>query len=361
MELLYLTYSLVNSIGIALTSASHILIIFKYFRRHRSLAQGVNVAGGALGIMTVPSIMQFLIDKIGWRNAYRIAAGMFGLLSLLSIMYSPYIRTDSSEVEVKDDDQLSKESKDIEADRNVTQTLEDTPGACDNYSCADVAHNDKIAKDNNLQLESISRNYKEDSQSADKNLTSNSKTDEQTSNQTTDQDKKTDVETQNTSNHNDDILEENNDHQITSTAHVHLESTADHKSHTSENDEDKYTVDQNDLSTKLQNRECANARQNPSFVNESDEHISFEHDNINHTAGQETNQLKCNKTSDNEQEEDKNEDGENKGDRPKSARCFGLVDCSVWRNSRFVFAVVALSIATFAMFSPSVHLVSSRR
>ena len=53
--------------------------ISQWFRRKRGLAMGVTLVGGGAGGLIMPPLANYLVESVGWRNAYLLLAGAFWL------------------------------------------------------------------------------------------------------------------------------------------------------------------------------------------------------------------------------------------------------------------------------------------
>jgi len=78
---LYLFFGVFTGIGMSGTWAPMMSTVARWFVRHRSLMSGILSAGPAAGIVLVPPIMTWLIDRVGWRTSFALLGG-FTFLSL---------------------------------------------------------------------------------------------------------------------------------------------------------------------------------------------------------------------------------------------------------------------------------------
>ncbi|XP_031568258.1 monocarboxylate transporter 10-like [Actinia tenebrosa] len=92
---MFFTFSLLLAFGLSFVVTSNILFTVKYFKKRRSLALGVNSAGVGVGVMTVPIIMQYLLDVLGWRNLYRVLSGTFVLFGFTALVFDPNVEEES--------------------------------------------------------------------------------------------------------------------------------------------------------------------------------------------------------------------------------------------------------------------------
>lgn len=79
---LYLVFALLGSIGAGANVLPYLRILGAWFSRNRGLAFGLALAGSGLGYAYVPPLMQFLIDRFGWRSGYYVLSGIVLLVAL---------------------------------------------------------------------------------------------------------------------------------------------------------------------------------------------------------------------------------------------------------------------------------------
>lgn len=89
---LYLTYSVLIGLGGAATFSATSIIVRKYFKKWHSLAVGIQLAGGGIGMLAVGPVMGGLISRFGWRNAFRITSGPFVFLLLCVYILDPNVK-----------------------------------------------------------------------------------------------------------------------------------------------------------------------------------------------------------------------------------------------------------------------------
>lgn len=79
VEMLYLTYSIGIGLGVGLVYVPSVGAVQPWFLANRALASGIAVAGIGAGNFVVPLLAAWLIEHLGWRNAY-FALAFFVLL-----------------------------------------------------------------------------------------------------------------------------------------------------------------------------------------------------------------------------------------------------------------------------------------
>lgn len=69
---LYMTYGIISGIGYGLCFSPSVVIIANYFNKYRAFASGISLAGGGLGGMVFPYLIQYLLKKHGLGDALRV-------------------------------------------------------------------------------------------------------------------------------------------------------------------------------------------------------------------------------------------------------------------------------------------------
>jgi len=67
---LYALYALAGAVGTGTVAVTSSRVVANWFDRSRGLALGLSSAGVGIGIFVLPSLVQFIIDEAGWRQAY---------------------------------------------------------------------------------------------------------------------------------------------------------------------------------------------------------------------------------------------------------------------------------------------------
>ena len=89
MQILYLTYGLLLGLGVGLCSSMGILITQEYFVAKRPLANGITMAGGSIGQMAVPLLIQYLLNQYGLRGALLIMSGVVLQGVVAAVLFQP--------------------------------------------------------------------------------------------------------------------------------------------------------------------------------------------------------------------------------------------------------------------------------
>ncbi|WP_244467903.1 MFS transporter [Nitratireductor soli] len=90
----YMAYGLGVGLGVGCAYVPAIGAVQHWFVKRRGLASGLAVSGIGVGTMVMPSLASWLIDALGWRNAY-LALG--GLATLIGVGASLFISSDPRE------------------------------------------------------------------------------------------------------------------------------------------------------------------------------------------------------------------------------------------------------------------------
>ena len=90
----------------------------QYFDKKRSIATGIISSGSGIGVMAVAPVLQALLDSYGWKKTYRITAGIFSVVFILSLTFNPVVI--KKEEESKPDQEIKEsENSDEQYDRMV--------------------------------------------------------------------------------------------------------------------------------------------------------------------------------------------------------------------------------------------------
>jgi len=86
---LYISYGVMVGFGAGLCYSAGILIVNEYFDKHRGLANGLSLAGTAIGALALPTYLQFLTFSYGYRGGILIVSGMMLNTIACSLTYKP--------------------------------------------------------------------------------------------------------------------------------------------------------------------------------------------------------------------------------------------------------------------------------
>ena len=86
---IYLTYSILWGMGSSMCYFSTFLMVGTYFDRRKSLANGITTAGSAVGALVMGPTINFLLERVGWRNTMRIIGGVACAMVLAALTYRP--------------------------------------------------------------------------------------------------------------------------------------------------------------------------------------------------------------------------------------------------------------------------------
>ena len=97
MKLLFFTYSLLFGLGSSCVFSAGLVVISQYFKKRQSLATGLLTGGHGGGVLIMGPTLEALIRAIGWKDAYRIMAGVAFVLCSLAITFDPNVEKDAEE------------------------------------------------------------------------------------------------------------------------------------------------------------------------------------------------------------------------------------------------------------------------
>ena len=84
VEALFGTYSIIYGFGVAMAYTPTMVIALEYFDKYLTLATGIMVAGSSVGTLVFSPITQAMLDRVGWRHAYRIHGGLILTICLFT-------------------------------------------------------------------------------------------------------------------------------------------------------------------------------------------------------------------------------------------------------------------------------------
>ncbi|XP_025190291.1 uncharacterized protein LOC112590904 [Melanaphis sacchari] len=88
---LYISYGIMVGFGAGLCYSAGILIINEYFVKHRGLANGLSLAGTAIGALALPPYLEFLTFSYGYRGGILIVSGIMLNTLACSLTYKPAV------------------------------------------------------------------------------------------------------------------------------------------------------------------------------------------------------------------------------------------------------------------------------
>lgn len=97
MKVLFFTYSLLFGLGSSCVFSAGLVVISQYFKKRQSLATGLLTGGHGGGVLIMGPTLEALIRAIGWKDAYRIMAGVAFVLCSLAITFDPNVEKDAEE------------------------------------------------------------------------------------------------------------------------------------------------------------------------------------------------------------------------------------------------------------------------
>ncbi|XP_060568979.1 monocarboxylate transporter 12-like isoform X2 [Ruditapes philippinarum] len=86
IELMYLTFMMIG-IGYCLSTTCSAIIISLYFKKRRTLANGVMYSSGGIAVLSFPSLYRFLIDKYGLSQALWVIGAFLSNICVASFVF----------------------------------------------------------------------------------------------------------------------------------------------------------------------------------------------------------------------------------------------------------------------------------
>uniref|UniRef100_K1PPY0 Monocarboxylate transporter 14 n=1 Tax=Magallana gigas TaxID=29159 RepID=K1PPY0_MAGGI len=89
IEVMYFTYGVLTGFGFGLSFPPSVVISTRQFNKRRGVANGINMAGAAMGGICVPILMQVLIDNYGLKGCMLILGAIMGHICPCALLLRP--------------------------------------------------------------------------------------------------------------------------------------------------------------------------------------------------------------------------------------------------------------------------------
>ncbi|XP_048744564.2 monocarboxylate transporter 12-like isoform X2 [Ostrea edulis] len=129
IEVMYITYGVLTGFGFGLTFPPSVVVNTRHFNKRRGLANGINMAGAALGGICMPILMQMLIDNYGLKGCMLILGGIMANICPCALLLRPvhkYPKLAPEEVELKKLDPNGCREKDLNEVHFLNDVIEIT-------------------------------------------------------------------------------------------------------------------------------------------------------------------------------------------------------------------------------------------
>ncbi|KAH8387226.1 hypothetical protein KR093_005640 [Drosophila rubida] len=83
------TYSVINGIGVGLSTSAAFVALNHYFKHKRGQAVGLSMAGTAMGMLIMPQLVRVLLEGYGFRGAVLLLAGVALNATVGSVLLQP--------------------------------------------------------------------------------------------------------------------------------------------------------------------------------------------------------------------------------------------------------------------------------
>ena len=100
LYVIYFTYSILFAFGGCCTYTAVFVIVPKYSLKRRSLATGMIASGPGAGTFVMSPILALAIERLGWRGAFIVMAGIVALICVLGCTFDPNTPKNISEEHV---------------------------------------------------------------------------------------------------------------------------------------------------------------------------------------------------------------------------------------------------------------------
>ncbi|XP_062603642.1 monocarboxylate transporter 12-like [Saccostrea cucullata] len=89
IEVMYFTYGVLTGFGFGLSFPPSVVIATRHFNKRRGVANGINMAGAAVGGICMPILMQMLIDNFGLKGCMLILGGTMANICPCALLLRP--------------------------------------------------------------------------------------------------------------------------------------------------------------------------------------------------------------------------------------------------------------------------------
>lgn len=89
VEYLYISFGVITGCGAGMCTTPGIIMVARYFKKRRSLANGLCLAGTSSGAFVQPLLVEYLTNKFGFRGAMLIMGGIMLHICAFSLVYTP--------------------------------------------------------------------------------------------------------------------------------------------------------------------------------------------------------------------------------------------------------------------------------
>lgn len=111
LEFMYFSYGIVFGCGGSFINITAFVVVTKFFTKWRPLAVGAVAGGIGCGNLVLSPSVEVLLSLFGWRNVFRILAGITAVLIFTSCVYGPKRGENSDENDRERNENINIEHK----------------------------------------------------------------------------------------------------------------------------------------------------------------------------------------------------------------------------------------------------------
>ncbi|VEN48674.1 unnamed protein product [Callosobruchus maculatus] len=93
VHLVYFTYGVLGGFAFGLIYMPAVIAVGFYFEKWRGIATGVATCGAGFGGVVMPIMYSFILERVGWRQTFRILAVMLVLVAICVMLFKPIAPT----------------------------------------------------------------------------------------------------------------------------------------------------------------------------------------------------------------------------------------------------------------------------
>ncbi|CAC5418739.1 unnamed protein product [Mytilus coruscus] len=145
-------------IGNSCLDGNGVVMIGCYFKRIRTVANGIALSGASVGTFVIPPLMEFLLKTYGLQGTYLILGGLYLFVAVSGALYRP-LTFYSSERKAGENDEKHKLIKEDlnDSSRKGTNVVQDTTNqvisrTCDTYTDLEIQIDSEVNQEKSVSF-----------------------------------------------------------------------------------------------------------------------------------------------------------------------------------------------------------------
>ncbi|GFO16903.1 monocarboxylate transporter 14, partial [Plakobranchus ocellatus] len=164
--MMYLTYSVTCGVGYALSYSPSLVFVGLHFKKRRSLANGLSLAGSGIGSFALPNLMRWMLNVYGWTGCCMVMGAIMLHVCACALLFRPHssYKPRKAFVEQRENSKIAdtlseKDQETIKLVRSITES-----DRCESGTCSHESEHGRLKGSKQLQEDmDISENNSESS------------------------------------------------------------------------------------------------------------------------------------------------------------------------------------------------------